>query len=121
MLCCSNACVRGGSGANGADDHVNSQHDVEILLVEDDPNDAALTLRAFQARNLTNQVFVARDGAEALDFFFGDGSHPWHEIGIAPRGILLDLDLPKVGGLEVLRRLKADRSEERRVGKECRS
>jgi len=70
------------------------QHDVEILLVEDDPNDAALTLRAFQARNLTNQV--------------GDGSHPWHEIGIAPKVILLDLNLPKVGGLEVLRRLKAD-------------
>jgi len=87
---------------------VNSQHDVEILLVEDDPNDAALTLRAFQARNLTNQVFVARDGAEALDFFFGDASHPWHEIGIAPKVILLDLNLPKVGGLEVLRRLKAD-------------
>ena len=87
---------------------MNSQHDVEILLVEDDPNDAALTLRAFQARNLTNQVFVARDGAEALDFFFGDGSHPWHEIGIAPKVILQDLNLPKVGGLEVLRRLKAD-------------
>ena len=80
---------------------MNSQHDVEILLVEDDPNDAALTLRAFQARNLTNQVFVARDGAEALDFFFGDASHPWHEIGIAPKVILLDLNLPKVGGLEV--------------------
>src|SRR2546426_5834167 len=78
MLCCSNACARGGTLPDGADDQVNSQHDVEILLVEDDPNDAALTLRAFQARNLTNQVFVARDGAEALDFFFGDGSHPWH-------------------------------------------
>src|SRR6202008_2426378 len=58
--------------------------------------------------NIANQVFVARDGAEALDFFFGDRSHPWHEIGIVPRVILLDLKLPKVDGLEVLRRVKGD-------------
>jgi two-component system response regulator len=84
------------------------QHEVEILLVEDDASDVELTLRALKNRNLANQVFVARDGAEALDFFFGDGSHPWHEIGIAPRVVLLDLKLPKVDGLEVLRRLKSD-------------
>src|SRR5438445_12522340 len=85
-----------------------NQQQVEILLVEDNPTDVELTLRAFKARNFANQVFVARDGAEALDFFFGDGSHPWHEMGIVPRLGLLDLNLPKVDGLEVLRRLKAD-------------
>ncbi|HYU01581.1 MAG TPA: response regulator [Gemmatimonadales bacterium] len=81
---------------------------VEILLVEDNPTDAELTLRAFKARNFANQVFVARDGAEALDFFFGDGSHPLRDIGVVPKVVLLDLKLPKVDGLEVLRRLKAD-------------
>jgi two-component system, response regulator len=84
------------------------QHQVEILLVEDNPTDAELTLRAFQARNFANQVFVARDGAEALDFFFGDGTHPLRDIGVVPKVVLLDLKLPKVDGLEVLRRLKAD-------------
>ena len=82
--------------------------EVEILLVEDDPNDVELTLRAFRARNLANQVFVARDGAEALDFFFSDKAHPLRDIGVMPRVILLDLKLPKVDGLEVLRRLRAD-------------
>jgi len=81
---------------------------VEILLVEDNPTDAELTLRAFKARNFANQVFVARDGAEALDFFFGDGSHPLRDIGVVPKVVLLDLKLPKVDGLEVLRRLRAD-------------
>ena len=84
------------------------QHQVEILLVEDNPTDAELTLRAFKARNFANQVFTARDGAEALDFFFGDGSHPLRDIGVVPKVVLLDLKLPKVDGLEVLRRLKAD-------------
>ncbi len=60
-----------------------------------------------KARNLANQVFVARDGAEALEFFFGEQS-PLRDIGVAPRVILLDLKLPKVDGLEVLRRLKGD-------------
>jgi two-component system, response regulator len=83
-------------------------HQVEILLVEDNPSDAELTLRAFKARNFANQVFVARDGAEALDFFFGDGSHPLRALGVQPRVVLLDLKLPKIDGLEVLRRLKAD-------------
>ncbi|HVH08709.1 MAG TPA: response regulator [Gemmatimonadales bacterium] len=87
---------------------MNAPHEVEILLVEDDPNDVELTLRALKDRNFVNQVFVARDGAEALDFFFGDGKHRWHETGIVPRVILLDLKLPKVDGLEVLRRLKGD-------------
>ena len=82
--------------------------EVEILLVEDDPNDVELTLRAFRARNLANQVFVARDGAEALAFFFSEEAHPLRDIGVMPRVILLDLKLPKVDGLEVLRRLRAD-------------
>ncbi len=81
--------------------------EVEILLVEDNPSDVELTLRALKARNLANQVFVARDGAEALEFFFGEQS-PLRDIGVAPRVILLDLKLPKVDGLEVLRRLKGD-------------
>jgi two-component system response regulator len=84
------------------------QHQVEILLVEDNPSDVELTLRAFKARNFANQVFVARDGAEALDLFFGDASHPLRDIGVQPKVVLLDLNLPKVDGLEVLRRLKAD-------------
>jgi CheY-like chemotaxis protein len=82
--------------------------EVEILLVEDDVNDVELTLRAFRSRNLANQVFVARDGAEALAFFFGEDGHPLRDIGVMPRVILLDLNLPKVDGLEVLRRLRAD-------------
>ncbi len=81
-------------------------HEVEILLVEDNPNDAELTLRALRQRNLANQVFVCRDGAEALDFFFSDDTHSLRDIGVVPKVILLDLKLPKVDGLEVLRRLK---------------
>src|SRR2546429_4177665 len=92
----------------GARARMNLPNEVEILLVEDNPHDEELTLRALKERNIANQLFVARDGAEALDFFFGDGTHPWREIGIVPRVVLLDLKLPKVDGLEVLRRLKAD-------------
>src|SRR5207247_707905 len=76
-------------------------HGVEILLVEDNANDAELTLRALKQRNLANQVFVCHDGAEALDFF-SNGASP------VPKVVLLDLKLPKVDGLEVLRRLKGD-------------
>jgi two-component system, response regulator len=74
---------------------------VEILLVEDNANDAELTLRALKQRNLANQVFVCRDGAEAIDFFAGSTSP-------VPKVVLLDLKLPKVDGLEVLRRLKGN-------------
>ncbi len=72
---------------------------VEILLVEDNPSDAELTLRALKQRNLANRVFLCKDGAEALDFF-ENGASP------VPRVVLLDLKLPKVDGLEVLQRLK---------------
>jgi CheY-like chemotaxis protein len=80
---------------------------VEILLVEDDPNDVELTLRALRQRNLANHVRVLQDGAEALDYLFGDGPTAARVAG-EPRLILLDLKLPKVDGHEVLRRLKAD-------------
>ncbi len=83
-------------------------HEVEILLVEDNPADVELTLRALTSRHLANQLFVCRDGAEAIDFFFGNAPNALRDIGVTPRVILLDLNLPKVDGLEVLRRLKGD-------------
>src|SRR2546428_11771784 len=89
-------------------DPMTGHSEVEILLVEDNPSDVELTLPALKPRNLANQVFVARDGAEALEFFFGDQGHRLREIGVTPRVILLDLTLPKVDGLEGLRRLKGD-------------
>lgn len=79
-----------------------------ILLVEDNPDDEALTLRALKKNNIRNEVVVARDGAEALDFLFGAGSHAGRDLSVMPAVILLDLKLPKVDGLEVLRRLRAD-------------
>jgi two-component system response regulator len=79
--------------------------EVELLLIEDNPHDAELTLRALKKNNLANTVVHVKDGAEALDFIFGDSGH---EIETAPKTILLDLKLPKVGGLEVLARLKSD-------------
>jgi CheY-like chemotaxis protein len=81
--------------------------DVEILLVEDNPNDVELTLRAFRKQNLTNNVHVVRDGAEALDFMFSTGAYATRS-GHHPKVVLLDLKLPKVDGIEVLRRIKAD-------------
>lgn len=83
-------------------------HEYEILLVEDNPNDVKLTLHAFKKMNLANRIFVARDGAEALEFIFCTGE-PAGRAGVCrPRLILLDLKLPKIDGLEVLRRIKAD-------------
>lgn len=79
-----------------------------ILLVEDNPDDEALTLRALEKNNITNEVAVARDGAEALDWLFGRGAHEGREAGALPEVVLLDLKLPKVDGLEVLRQLRAD-------------
>ena len=81
---------------------------VEILLVEDNPSDVELTLLALRDNNLTNPIHVARDGAEALDFIFGPGSFAGRNPGNGPKVILLDLNLPKVGGLEVLRQIKSD-------------
>ena len=79
-----------------------------ILLVEDNPDDEALTLRALNKNNIANQVIVARDGAEALDYLFGTGSHTGRNVAHQPQLILLDLKLPKIDGLEVLKRLRAD-------------
>ena len=79
-----------------------------ILVVEDNPDDEALTLRALKKNNIGNQVFVVRDGAEALDFLFCTGAYAERDPHDMPQMILLDLKLPKVDGLEVLRRLRAD-------------
>ncbi len=85
-----------------------SLEDVEILLVEDNPNDVELTLRALQKQNLASKVFVVRDGAEALEFIFATGAFGQRRIDNLPKVILLDLKLPKVDGIEVLKRVKGD-------------
>jgi two-component system, response regulator len=79
-----------------------------ILLVEDNPDDEALTLRAFKKNNFVNKIFIAHDGVEALDFLFCTGAYADRDPHEMPHVVLLDLNLPKVGGLEVLRRLRAD-------------
>ncbi len=79
-----------------------------ILLVEDNPDDVTLTLRAFEQHRIINEVVVARDGVEALDYLFGEGKFADRGTSVLPAVILLDLRLPKVDGLEVLRRLRAD-------------
>ncbi|MCC5620602.1 response regulator [Nostoc sp. CHAB 5715] len=79
-----------------------------ILLVEDNPDDEALTLRALKKNNILNEVVVARDGVEALDYLFGKGVYAERDMSVMPNLILLDLKLPKMDGLEVLRNLRAD-------------
>lgn len=79
-----------------------------IFLIEDNPDDEALTLRALKKNNIGNQVIVARDGADALDFLFGRGSYESRDLSIMPQIVLLDLKLPKIDGLEVLRQLRAN-------------
>jgi two-component system response regulator len=82
--------------------------DKTILLVEDNPDDEALTLHAFKRSNIPGEIAVARDGVEALDYLFGTGAYAGRETRQAPQVIFLDLKLPKIDGLEVLRRLRAD-------------
>ena len=79
-----------------------------ILLVEDNPDDVELTLLAFKNSNIKNEVVVVRDGAEALDYLFGTGAYAGRAIDIMPAVTLLDLNLPKINGLEVLRRIRGD-------------
>jgi two-component system response regulator len=79
-----------------------------ILLVEDNPDDEELTLRALRKNNIQNDVFVAHDGAEALDYLFGTGSFTGRDVSKMPSVTLLDLKLPKIDGLEVLKRIRAD-------------
>jgi two-component system response regulator len=82
--------------------------DRTILLVEDNPDDVALTMRAFKQHNVQSEVVVARDGLEALDYLFGTGAHAGRDISRMPQLILLDLKMPKIDGMEVLRRVRAD-------------
>ena len=82
--------------------------EVEILLVEDNPNDAELAIRALKKNNLANKLLWVKDGAEALDFIFATGSYSSRNAVNGPKVILLDLRLPKVDGMEVLRRVKND-------------
>ena len=79
-----------------------------ILLVEDNPDDEALAIRALKRHHISNDIVVARDGVEALDYLFGRGIHADRDISIKPTVVLLDLKLPRVDGLEVLRQLRAD-------------
>ena len=82
--------------------------EVEVLLVEDNPSDAELTMRALKKNNMANKIYHVKDGAEALDFLFAQGDYSSRKIENAPKVILLDLKMPKINGIEVLRVLKAD-------------
>ncbi len=85
-----------------------AEQPVEILLVEDNPDDVELALHALKRNNFSNRIHVVRDGVEALDFIFATGAYNGRDLSDVPRVILLDLKLPKIDGLEVLRRVKAD-------------
>jgi two-component system response regulator len=87
---------------------MNEQKPVEILLVEDNPRDAELTIRAFRKRNLANSLVLVEDGSEALDFLFNRGKYVERMGIVLPKIVFLDLKLPKVSGLEVLRQIKKD-------------
>jgi CheY-like chemotaxis protein len=82
--------------------------DVEILLVEDNPRDVEMTLRALKKHNMANKVHVVTDGAEAMDFIFARGAYAYTDKNQVPKVVFLDLKLPKVSGLEVLRAIKGD-------------
>jgi two-component system response regulator len=82
--------------------------DKVILLVEDNPDDEALTLRALKKNNIQNDVVIARDGVEALDYLFGTGQYAGRDVSQLPSVVLLDLKLPKIDGLEVLEKVRAN-------------
>ena len=79
-----------------------------ILLVEDNPDDVVLTRRVFEKHRLANQIVEAHDGVEALDYLFGTGAHAGRDLSKQPQLVLLDIKLPKVDGIEVLRRIRSD-------------
>ncbi len=85
-----------------------TENAVEILLVEDNPNDVELTLHAFKSNHVNNLIYVVRDGAEALEYIFCKGQYEDRKIENSPKLILLDLKLPKVDGMEVLRKIRSD-------------
>lgn len=85
-----------------------TSRDKIILLVEDNPDDEALAIRALKRNHISNEIVVAHDGVEALDLMFGTGSYTGRDVSIKPTVILLDLKLPRVDGIEVLRRLRED-------------
>jgi CheY-like chemotaxis protein len=87
---------------------INEESPVEILLVEDNPNDVELALRAFKKNKLVNRVYIVRDGEEALDYIFCRGNYAQRNINHTPKLILLDLKLPKIDGIEVLKQIKSD-------------
>jgi len=85
-----------------------NMNEVDVLMVEDSPNDAELITRAFAKLNIASKVFWVKDGAEAVDFIFCTGKYSERDISILPKVVLLDLKLPKVNGLEVLAKIKGD-------------
>ena len=84
------------------------KQDGVILLVEDNPDDEALTLRAFRKNDIANEVVVARDGVAALDYLVGTGAYAGRDLSQMPQVVLLDLNLPRLGGLDVLRRIRSE-------------
>lgn len=81
---------------------------LEILLIEDNPNDAELVMDAFKSRNLVNEIILLDDGEKAVDFLFNDGENGIGKMSVLPKLILLDLKLPKIDGIEILKKLKND-------------
>ncbi len=88
---------------------MNDLNVVEILLVEDNPRDAELTIRALKKKNLANNLFHVEDGVDALDYLFGRGKFSGRDVNDTPKVVLLDLKLPRINGLEVLKEIKADK------------
>ena len=88
--------------------NLQNMNEVEVLLVEDSPHDAELTMRALRKHHLANKLFHVKDGAEAIDFLFSQGAYKDRKVQNGPKVVLLDLKLPKVDGIEVLRRIKSD-------------
>jgi len=86
---------------------------IEILLIEDNPNDAELTIRALRKNNLANRIYHIPDGAEALEYFFATGKYEGRDINLTPKVVILDLKLPKVSGLQILEKVKADERTKR--------